>query len=582
MRAEQVLDVKRILMKQLRALHLWFIIAMVASCVASVITLSHLSIRLDEAQSLWVSTKSVPEVLKLISQDVHVPLYELILHFWIQLFGNSILAARILSFIFFLATLPLLYRLCRAVSSRTVALLATALFSLSPFIMWYSSEARMYTLFALVTTVNHFFFLKLIQTHGKQGKFGYFLTTVLGLYTHYFFAFLLMTQVFFLLSKQLLQRFLNLKEEGQEEEAGGARRGAPAEDDSAGDRGGRASDSARRYAIASPLVGQRAERERTSDGRRARQDPHRQEFATNPFDWKLIFTVGGIMAAASLFFLPWAAYFLLQGGAANTKPLIPPPTSYNLFQTIVNFLFGFQSQGIQSLMISLWPLSVLILFLVFTKRNRTETLYVDYFALATFFPILLVFVASFIRPIFLSRYLILVTPTLFFLIAWLLLSYIKKFAGLVISLLLLGMFGLLLYQNLSTNTPVKEDYSGVSAYLESHAGPSDIIAVSAPFTIYPIEYTYSGVTRITTIPPWDRYNQGAIPAFTQSNLIKQINDLKSQYDNVYVVLSYDQGYQNAIIKYMDSHFAMVSKKSFSQGLQIREYRLRYNTLSSNS
>jgi uncharacterized membrane protein len=560
-------------MKRLRALHLWFIIAMVASCVASVVTLSHLSIRLDEAQSLWVSTKSVPEILKLISQDVHVPLYELILHFWVQLFGNSILAARLLSFLFFLATLPLLYRLCRAVSSRTVALLAATLFSLSPFIMWYSSEARMYTLFALVTTVNHYFFLKLIQTHGKQGKFGYFFTTVLGLYTHYFFAFLLMTQVVFLLSKQLLQRFLHI-EPSEEEIANGV-----------GDGSGRTPDPT----SLDSFEGQAALAERTerSEGVRlldrrgqgnSRQDPRER----NVFDWKLIFTVGGVLAAASAFFLPWAIYFLQQGGAANTKPLIPPPTSYNLFQTIINFLFGFQSQGIQSLLISLWPLSVLILFLIFTKRSRTEALYVDYFALATFFPILLVFAASFVHPIFLSRYLILVTPTLFFLIAWLLLSYIKKFAGAIITLLLLGMFGLLLYQNLSTNTPVKEDYSGVSTYLENHAGPSDIIAVSAPFTIYPIEYTYSGVTRITTIPPWDRYNQGAIPAFTMPHLIQQMDTLKQQYDNVYVVLSYDQGYQSDIIKYLDSHFAMVTKKTFSDGLQIREYRLRYNTLSSTS
>src|SRR5579862_5368761 len=170
--------------------YLYLLIITLSFCV-SVITLASQSIRLDEAQSIWASTKSFPQILELDAQDVLVPLYELLLHVWMQLFGTSVLAARSLSFIFFLVTLPILYTLAKETNSKRVAMITITLFSLSPFIMWYSSEARMYTLFALITTINNLFFIRFINSKGSTSKFGYIVSAVIGLYTHYFFIFLL-------------------------------------------------------------------------------------------------------------------------------------------------------------------------------------------------------------------------------------------------------------------------------------------------------------------------------------------------------------------------------------------------------
>lgn len=90
-----------------RFLHSSFATVLALTLIAGVclsinwLTLSSQSIRLDEAQSIWVSTKSVPTIITLTSQDVHVPLYGVLLHFWLQFFGNTILAARSLSLLFF-------------------------------------------------------------------------------------------------------------------------------------------------------------------------------------------------------------------------------------------------------------------------------------------------------------------------------------------------------------------------------------------------------------------------------------------------------------------------------------------------
>src|SRR5438034_1143866 len=111
-------------------------------CIAiaiSFLTLFSQSIRLDESQSIWVSTKPVISILSIDAQDVLVPLYSIILHFWLQVFGTSIVAARILSLIFLIAAIPILYLLYKEASNEKIALVSTFAFSLSPFVIWYGN-----------------------------------------------------------------------------------------------------------------------------------------------------------------------------------------------------------------------------------------------------------------------------------------------------------------------------------------------------------------------------------------------------------------------------------------------------------
>ncbi len=505
-------------MKREKLLDISFVVLILAACTLSLITLYSQSIRLDESQSIWASTKSIPALLSYIAQDVHVPLYALLLHFWMQLFGTDIMVVRALSFLFFILTLPVLYRFARESSSKRVAYLTVALFTLSPFVMWYSNEARMYTLFTLVTSLNHLYFLRLVRSEGKTSKFGYLVSAILGLYTHYFFLFLLITQGVFILGRMLSAVYRD------------------------------------------PAFGE------VSFWQLVRK------YIGFPLKWL------GLALESFLFLTPWITYVYSLGTASNASPLIPRPTSFNIFQIIVQFLFGFQTQAVQAFIIALWPLSLIMLFMLFTKRKRLPVVGIAYFGFVTVLPIILVFFVSFIRPIFLSRYLILVTPSLFFILSWSMLSYSKRIATYLVTGFMLILLGLSGYQNISAATPVKEDYAGVDAYLSQHTTAKDIIAVSAPFTIYPIEYGYNGQARIDTIPYWNRYDEkgGAIPPYSDEALAKQIEEYKKQYMRVFVVLSYDQGYESKIRKYMDEHYEIYTTQRFSPGLEMRSYILRYD------
>src|ERR1700712_3147837 len=98
-------SVKRLVVFLLLALMVVFTVAM------SVLVFARTSMTLDEAQSLFQTNRDIPGMLNLVAQDVHVPLYHTLLHYWQVLFGNDIFTARMLSLVFFAATIPMVYAL---------------------------------------------------------------------------------------------------------------------------------------------------------------------------------------------------------------------------------------------------------------------------------------------------------------------------------------------------------------------------------------------------------------------------------------------------------------------------------------
>ncbi|MGI8419085.1 MAG: glycosyltransferase family 39 protein [Candidatus Levyibacteriota bacterium] len=522
--------------------HILFVLGIVIIIALSAITLFTQSIRLDESQSVWLSLKSFDEILKLTAEDVHVPLYGVLLHYWMQILGTDIVSVRSLSFIFYILTIPVLFILSKEAVNRQVAYVTTFFFALSPFILWYSFEARMYSLFTLVTCMAHLYFMRMVRSKGQDGKIGYYISLAIGIYTHYFFLLVILLQAIYALTL-IIQRIMHEMKES------------------------------------TSLTLQKLINFSSIKPHTAFKKFSMFQYIKNGFVYYKTFILSYllIVVGALILFTPWAYYVISLGSASNTQPLIPPPSTFNLLQTFVLIMFGFQNEQIQSILVSLWPISIILLFIIFTKRKKVSFSNAEYYALATFLPVALVFMLSYIKPIFLSRYLIFVSPSLFLLLSWTLVSFSKKirfvsiFGYTVISILLLYL------QISSSQTTVKEDYSGVSKYLAAKTTPSDVIGVSSPFTVYPIEYSYNGHARIDTIPQWNRFKQGdTIPAFSQGAFINQIQTYQKQYDQIYVVLSYDQGYEHTIRTYLDSHYSLTSSKTFANGIIVRSYKINYD------
>jgi 4-amino-4-deoxy-L-arabinose transferase-like glycosyltransferase len=477
----------------------YLFVLMLLTAGLSLFFFSQQSLRLDEAQSLWQTTRTPGEILSIVARDVHVPLYHELLHFWRVVMGDSVLAARMMSLLFYLLCIPALYFLGKLAYNRSAGLFAATLLAVSPFMNWYGSEIRMYTLFTFIVILNQYFFLQILKERTEKGWIGYGLTAVLGVFTHYFFFLALTVQAVFFFIK------------------------------------------------------------RTSFPRAAVK-----RFLTS---WITV----------AVAFIPWALYVFALGEAGNQEPVLSSPTTVNLFSTLSQFLFGFQDDHLNTFFLSLWPVSILVGFLAL-RKTRSMQVETEYFMYTVIISVLLAFVASIaITPVFVSRYLILAVPSLYLLLTSLLSVYPPRATfiarGAVIGLMVVTL-GIEIF---NPATPVKEHYRQAADYLTQNAQAQDVVLLSAPFTVYPVEYYYRGEAPLLTLPLWDRYSFGAIPSFVPEELASDVEEATRNYQYAWLLLSYDQGYKEDMHLYFDNKYERVLAKNFSPGLDLYVYKLRYDT-----
>jgi mannosyltransferase len=111
------------------------------------------------AQSLWIdevftwlaSNVGQPLPLAELLENVHGPLFSLVLNAWCGLAGDSEWALRAPSFVFGVAVVPALAWFAARWLGRDIAPWAAWLAAGSPFLVWYSQEARNYALLILCT-----------------------------------------------------------------------------------------------------------------------------------------------------------------------------------------------------------------------------------------------------------------------------------------------------------------------------------------------------------------------------------------------------------------------------------------------
>ncbi len=111
---------------------------------------SRSSLWLDEALSVNLASVPLAELGQRLREDGAPPLYYLLLHGWIRLFGSGDVAVRLLSALFSAAALPLYFVAGRRRGGRVVGVGALVIAATSPFAIRYATEARMYSLVALL------------------------------------------------------------------------------------------------------------------------------------------------------------------------------------------------------------------------------------------------------------------------------------------------------------------------------------------------------------------------------------------------------------------------------------------------
>jgi mannosyltransferase len=130
------------------------------------------------------------------------PLYYALAWFWTQLTGTGEFGLRSLSALAGVITVPVVYLIAIELRGRRAGLMAAALVAVNPMLLWYSQEARAYSLLALLCAVSLLYCVRALREGGRRNYVLWGVASALALATHYFALFPLLAEGFLLLRRR--------------------------------------------------------------------------------------------------------------------------------------------------------------------------------------------------------------------------------------------------------------------------------------------------------------------------------------------------------------------------------------------
>jgi len=127
------------------------------------------------------------------------PLYYVLSWGWAKAFGTGEVGLRSLTALFGAATVPVGYLIGRQLATRRTGLILAALIALNPMLIWYSQEARSYSLLVFFGAVALYFFVRALDTWDGRDLAFWALASALALCSHYFAVFAIALEALWLL-----------------------------------------------------------------------------------------------------------------------------------------------------------------------------------------------------------------------------------------------------------------------------------------------------------------------------------------------------------------------------------------------
>lgn len=156
--------------------------------IVSYANIARWSIWFDEAFSAYLMRYNMFDIARYTSTDVHPPLYYWLLKIWTSIFGTGDVALRSLSAVAILAAIIVTYHLIRKLFGRRAAIWTGGLLAISPMVIRYSEEARMYSVVLLIVAAATHMLVCATEHPTRKKWLIYGALVSLGMWTHYFTA----------------------------------------------------------------------------------------------------------------------------------------------------------------------------------------------------------------------------------------------------------------------------------------------------------------------------------------------------------------------------------------------------------
>lgn len=168
----------------------WIIIALGLTIFATLTfwTITKSSIWFDEAFGAYMIQFNFIDIARYTAVDVHPPLYYWLLKLWSLAFGNSELALRSMSALLAAVAIIFGYLLTHRLFGKKAARISLIFMALSPMLIRYGQEARMYTLVTAIALAATYTLTFAIESKKKLPWIIYGILVSLGMWTHYFSA----------------------------------------------------------------------------------------------------------------------------------------------------------------------------------------------------------------------------------------------------------------------------------------------------------------------------------------------------------------------------------------------------------
>lgn len=141
----------------------------------------------DEGWSIWLARgDTLRDLTMTMVADHHGPVYSILLRGWEMIAGPSVLALRMITVLFSLASIALIARLGRALFTPAAGVGAALAFALMDKHVVLTQEVRDYPMVFFTMILIALFYVRWRQSPGGGHAFGFVAASVAGLYLHYY------------------------------------------------------------------------------------------------------------------------------------------------------------------------------------------------------------------------------------------------------------------------------------------------------------------------------------------------------------------------------------------------------------
>ena len=148
--------------------------------------LGYNSIWLDEASTLNAAVKTIPDIWQFTTAgEFNPPLFYWAEHVML-FFGNSEVVLRFLPALLGVLTIPLIYLVGKEFMDRNVGIIAAAAFAFSPFLLFYSQEARAYSMMLFFVTFSMFFYFRALKNNDTRDWALFGILSALAFWSHFY------------------------------------------------------------------------------------------------------------------------------------------------------------------------------------------------------------------------------------------------------------------------------------------------------------------------------------------------------------------------------------------------------------